>query len=290
MNTFQYVLNRVRSESTKNRTLLFDIWIDTTKISDKEQLDAESLEEKLSEYPDAGFIRIRMYWTYGQGTKRFLEEMAIKGEPKPVQTMEGLDDDDDDDDEPEEVSPVRGPKKPAANTPAIGGQRGYTMALDMNNPLSWMLQEKTTQLDAVRAKYETAKERIEKLREDKERLERELIQRDHRIENLTSEVEEGAGLNGFLTKNPSVAERAIDVLGPSLAGLISGNMQQLAGGYGGVAKDVADWIQEQDEEDQTRIREIMTEIARRAQAAPDFLEALRSQMLKYQQNGTHTVS
>lgn len=292
--TLTEVYNRVKEETSRGRTMLFDIWVDTSKISDKEELDETTLGDKLSSYPDARFYRIRMYWQYGQSRPRFISEFLVEGQLKPT-TMAGHEEEEEDDiplskgggaEHSEESGDLKYPSK-KGSTAGIFPQ----MMMDSNNPLSWMLSEKTEQLRAVREKYEAAKQRIEKFRDEKEKLEREIIKKDHLIENLTTQAEEGVGLNGFLSNNPGVAEKAIEVFGPGLAKLLgdSAGGAMTGASYTEVAQLVAEWINERDDEEQEDIKAIMQAIAIRHQANPEFLQALKNQLAQKQNGSTLKV-
>lgn len=274
------LITRVNEETSKNHTLAFDIWAHTQKISDKELHTASSLQEKISAYPDSPTFRVRMYWVYGHSKPRFLKEYLITNMPvqqtpamgnvhQPAQAFAQEEFEDDEDD-----------------TVPLKASKSMSLRLDGKNPLSWMLHEKISQLERLETKYAAVKQEKEKLRDDKERLERELIKKDHEIEMLNSEAETASsGLSGILG-GPTNAQTAIQVMGPDfmklfgkLLGIDNSGPPQATG----VLADITDWLQTLDADDQARVREIMVVIATKHRAQPEWLEALRMQMDKLRQ-------
>jgi len=279
--TTDYVLQRSREREYKNHKLAYDIWADTTKIADRQVMTTEELAKLISSYPSAESIRVRAYWLYGNGNKKLEGDYLI--EQTANKTLNGPEDEpdfdepmeDDDDDMPIDMPTTR--KKSSS---------GLSLKLDSRNPMSWMLHEKSTQLDELKEKYAAMKARAEKLRDEKEKLERELIKKDHEIEIIQSESENTGGLNGFLSSDAGV--KVVEILGPSLVQLLGGAL----GGAknSGVLNEISEWVETISPEDQARVREIMVVIATKHRVQPEFLEALRNQMemvrQSMEQNGT----
>lgn len=259
-------------EHNPPRRVVYDIWIDNNKEYNKEDLSNGELISLFEENPHA-VIRVRMFWEYGSKPERRLTQEFLINMPLVNGTGTALDGVDAETEEKAAAPAIQN------NTPAV------MMNADNSNPLSWILTERTSQLDEAKRDLREAKEKIETLREKNESLEREIIKKDHTISDLTHQNEEGSGLNGFLSSNPTIAEKAIEVLGPGLMNLL----QRPAGEIGTsnpIIKDIEEWLNNLPEEDQLIFRSIVVAIARRHKVNPEFLQILDGQLNKTKNDKT----
>ncbi len=278
MHSIDYIISRVYTEEQKDRLLHFDIWADGHQTNQKTEMTSEELKSMLSQI-DADEVKIRMYWKYGNQRPRFMEEMNIeKSTMNGVETLK---------------EPVSEPKTATTTHQQNSGNmnNGQMTMMDPNNPLSWMLQEKTEQLKEFKEKYREAKDKIETLRNKKEELERTLIQKDHEIENLADEVDGGKGLNGVL-KNPDAIE-SLGGMAEKIAMAIAGAKSNSSTTHNNVVvQDVADWVEDISAEDQAYFHQLLKIIARGHHADPTFLQMILTQFQSQvqsniAQNGTN---
>lgn len=273
------LLKKIQTETSKDRNLLFDIWAGDTLVSKKSEFTATEMEQKISDLlQESEYVRVRMYWSYGNQPPRFMQEFSII--KSAGSSMNGIKDDDDIYDE-DFQQPVR------QNAPRRATNNSFMKPMSMNgdNPLSWILQEKTEQLREVKEKYSTAKATIETLRSKNEQLERELIKKDHEIDNLSGEVEGGKGLAGFAQQNPDIASKVVESIG-NVAAVLMGKALPAAPqtpAYEGTAQDVAEWLMTLNEDDQAYMREIVIHIGKHQKANPQFISNFY-QSLNNQQN------
>lgn len=263
MEPLAYLIKRVKDEAAKGRNLVFDIWVDAHKTHVKEVFSPEDLEFWVDDQQADAEIRIRMYYTYGSNnTSRHIEEFLIKDVGRTDNHI---------------TSTSSVPAIPHA-VPTMG-----TVTPSAENPLTWILNERTERLNEIKSKYEKAKDKIEEYRDTIVKLERDILQKDNTISNLTSQNEQGKGLNGFLSNNPGVAEKIVEVAGPSLMQLLSqqiGQPKEL--NQGQVAQDVSEWIGQLDADSQNVFRSIVVAIATRHQANPAYLNRLNELLNKNQ--------
>ncbi len=256
-----------QQQSEKERDIFLDVWVDARKISNKEQYeDLDDLESVLSD--KSGFVRIRVYWKYGSQPFRHLQEFSFH--LNPASEIEAI------------------PNATLGNIePEPREYKAPTSRTDPNNPLSWILEERTEALKETKSRLQKMEDKVEHLREEKEKLEREIIKKDTIIDKLNDEVDTPKGLNGFFENNPGVAEKAIEVIGPSLANLLQPQPQSIEGGaYTETASKIAAWVSSQADDIQQNFGEAVYWIIQRFNSNPEFLIELIDKLKLKKEDGT----